>query len=361
MRLRFFLISAFFFFYFALIGVYVIFLPKMLQTIGYTPAQIGFIFSIAPLMRFITPFFFLKHFHLSRNVLMLALLFMLTAIPLFYTTITNVWLFAASNVVFGISSGLTLPYIETYALERLGKSHYGKSRLFGSIGFIFVALVLARLLSDYRMGLHFAAVTILFSVLFAWRIAQDRAHFQNQKSDTRHDFDLLAHLPLWSSIFLMQVSFGAFYSFFTIYETAHGIALETVSYLWTFGVVCEIALFYIQGRFLRHDLARVIRVTLVATVVRWLLLFAFPQTLWILYLSQSLHALSFALYHSATLTYLTRLYHDQKKLAAQFYYGFGFGLGGFVGSLIAGYLYGPWLFLSSALIAALALLVFINI
>lgn len=333
-----------------------IFLPKILQSVGYSPTQIGVIFSIAPLMRFITPFFFLKHFRLTKNVLMVALFFMLVTIPLFYTTVTTFWLFALSNIVFGISSGLTLPYIETYAIEKLGKSHYGKSRLFGSIGFIIVALVLAKVLEDYRMGLHFAAVTIFFSVLFAWLIARDPAHFSNDIASPKGTFALRRHLKLWISIFLMQVSFGAFYSFFTIYETDHGISLETVSYLWTFGVICEIALFYFQARFLRHNLLGVIRFTLLATTVRWLLLFAFPQTLWILFLSQSLHALSFALYHSATLTYLTTLYEKEKKLAAQFYYGFGFGLGGFVGSLIAGYLYGPYLFLAAALIAGGALL-----
>lgn len=333
-----------------------IFLPKILRTIGYTPAQIGVIFSIAPLMRFFTPFFFLKHFRLTKNVLLIALFFMLATIPLFYTTITTFGLFALSNIVFGVSSGLTLPFIETYAIEKLGKSRYGKSRLFGSIGFIFVALVLAKLLEDYRMGLHFAAVTIFFSVLFAWLIAQDRTHFSNDTPSADGSFVLRRHWKIWISIFLMQVSFGAFYSFFTIYETDHGVALETVSYLWTFGVVCEIALFYFQARFLRGDLPAVIRFTLFATVVRWLLLFAFPRNLAILFLSQSLHAFGFALYHSATLTYLTSLYDRQKKLAAQFYYGFGFGLGGFTGSLIAGYLYGPYLFLGAAAIAAAALL-----
>ena len=38
----------------------------------------------------------------------------------------------------------------------------------------------------------------------------------------------------------MQVSFGGFYNFFTIYETSFGISLEMTSYLWAFGVICEI-------------------------------------------------------------------------------------------------------------------------
>ena len=53
----FFNLSAFYFFYFAAVGVYIIFLPKVLHDIGYGAFDIGIIFALAPLMRFITPFF----------------------------------------------------------------------------------------------------------------------------------------------------------------------------------------------------------------------------------------------------------------------------------------------------------------
>ncbi len=355
MNKRFFNISAFFFFYFALIGVYVIFLPKILQNIGYTPSQIGIIFSIAPLMRFITPFFFLKMFALTKQVLHIALALMLVTIPLFYFTIEDIYLFALANIIYGVSSGLVLPYIETYALEVLKKENYGRSRLYGSIGFIFVALILARLLDDNYMGLHFATVTILLSVYFAAVISMDKTHFTNKKSTDSEHFDILKHFPLWISIFLMQVSFGAFYSFFTIYESEHGLSLAMISYLWTFGVLCEVVLFYFQAYFLKFDLFKIIQFTLLITAFRWLLLYLFPQTLSIVFISQSIHAFSFALYHTATLSFLYVLYKD-KKLAAQFYYGLGFGLGGFFGSLLAGYFYGEYLFLVSAGVAAAAFL-----
>ena len=354
MKSRFFQISAFFFFYFALIGVYVIYLPKILQSIGYAPAAIGFIFSIAPLMRFITPFFFLKHFALTTRVLYIALGMMLLSIPLFYLTIDTLWLFALTNVLYGISSGLVLPYIETYALEVLKKERYGRARLYGSIGFIVVALLLARLLHGRMTGLHFMAITILCSVWFAYAISRENPDFNAPRPADGKGFDLFGELPLWLSIFLMQVSFGAFYSFFTIYESAHGLSLPMISYLWTFGVICEIVLFYYQSRFLHFSLLKIIRFTVAITVLRWLLVDLFPDSIEMLFLSQSLHAFSFALYHTATLSYLSTIYPD-RKLAAQFYYGFGFGLGGFFGSLVAGYAYGPHLFLVSAAVAAAAL------
>ena len=348
MRKTFFNISAFFFFYFSIIGVWVIFLPKMLHDIHYTPTQIGIIFSIPPLMRFLTPFFFLRIFSLSRKILRITLIMMLVCIPFLYLTIEDFTLFALANIFFGISFGLVLPYIETYALTTLAKERYGRARLFGSIGFTLVALVLAQVFSN-DIGLHFITFNVILTALFAYIISQDESHFHNQKVHHDTPFSLSLHIPLWISIFLMQVGFGAFYSFFTIYETDHGISLTTVSFLWAFGVVCEIILFYFQAHLIRFDLLRIIKFTIMITAFRWLLLYLYPDTLWIAYFSQSLHAFGFALYHTATLSYLYELYHD-KKLAAQFYYGFGFGLGGFVGSLVAGYFYGEYLFLSSGII-----------
>ncbi len=355
MHRYFFNISAFFFFYFSIIGVWVIFLPKMLHNINYTPEQIGIIFSIPPLMRFLTPFFFLKLFSLSKKVLHITLIMMLFCIPFLYLTIHDFTLFALANIFFGISFGLVLPYIETYALTVLEKERYGKARLFGSIGFTIVALVLAQIFSN-DIGLHFITINVILSALFAYIISQDERHFSNQKTPNKNHFSLLSHLPLWMSIFLMQVGFGAFYSFFTIYETDHNISLQTVSFLWSFGVFCEIVLFYYQAHIIKYNLFLIIKFTIFITAFRWLILYLYPDSLWLAYFSQSLHAFSFALYHTATLSYLYILYHD-KKLAAQFYYGFGFGLGGFVGSLVAGYFYGEYLFLSSAMITLAAFLI----
>ena len=355
MRKPFIYISAFFYFYFSIIGVWVIFLPKMLHDIHYTPTQIGIILSIPPLMRFLTPFFFLKLFSLSQKVLHVTLIMMLLCIPFLYLTIHDFTLFALANIFFGVSFGLVLPYLETYALSVLEKERYGRARLFGSIGFTVVALVLARIFSN-DIGLHFIAVNVILSAIFAYIISLDSGHFSDKSSHHDSPFSLTSHLPLWVSIFLMQVGFGAFYSFFTIYETDHGISLETVSYLWSFGVLCEIVLFYYQAHLIKYNLLKIIKFTIFITAFRWLLLYLFADSLLIAYLSQSLHAFGFALYHTATLSYLYTLYHD-KKLAAQFYYGFGFGLGGFAGSLIAGYFYGPYLFLSASIITTLAFIV----
>jgi PPP family 3-phenylpropionic acid transporter len=59
------------------------------------------------------------------------------------------------------------------------------------------------------------------------------------------------------------------------------------------------------------------------------------------------------LYHTAAITYVFSLY-SQKRLAQQFFLGISFGLGGGVGSFIAGEMYGEYLFLLEALITLAA-------
>jgi PPP family 3-phenylpropionic acid transporter len=356
MQRNFFNISAFFFFYFSIIGVWVIFLPKILQDFGYSSTQIGIIFSISPLMRFLTPFFFLKLFSLTNRVLHISLIVMLLCIPFIYLSVDKFEYFLVVNIIFGVSFGLVLPYMETYSLSILGKERYGKSRLWGSIGFLLVALVLAKLLENNYMGIHFIAVCIIITVIFTYLNSLDDSHFSSNVKKDENSFSFTDNLSLWISIFLMQVGFGAFYSFFTIYAADHGVMIDDVSYLWTFGVLCEIALFYYQSFFMRFKLIYLIEFSIGITAFRWMLLYLYPNNISILYASQMIHAFSFALYHTATLSYLYTLYKN-KKLASQFYYGFGFGLGGFFGSLIAGYFYGEYLFLSSAIFVFIAFLI----
>ncbi len=68
---------------------------------------------------------------------------------------------------------------------------------------------------------------------------------------------------------------------------------------------------------------------------------------------------NFALYHTAVITYIFTLYR-QKRLAQQFVLGIGFGLGGAVGAVIAGRVYGEYMFLIEAIIALLSFLVLLK-
>jgi PPP family 3-phenylpropionic acid transporter len=348
----FFKLSAFYFFYFAAVGVYIIFLPKVLHDIGYSPSQIGIVLALAPLMRFATPFLFLKHIKLDQVLFKFILLFAILSAASFYITIENFYPFMINNAILGVCISVLLPYIEVIALKELGKAKYGKARLFGSIGFMLVALVLAKFLTVLEVALHYYLIATILTAIFSYSLLKYDTTNHNQIEDDE-TFSLLKYWPFWLSLFLMQVSFGGFYNFFTIYETSHGISLEITSYLWSFGVICEIIMLYSQGNILKTNLINIIKFSILITALRWMLLFLFPDSLSIAFISQSIHAFSFGLYHSAVIIYLYSLYQN-KQLAQQFMFGVAYGLGGFLGALIAGWTYGEYLFLYSSIIAFFA-------
>ena len=351
------LLSFFYFFYFSVVGVYIIFMPKVLSALAYTPFEIGVIFSAGPLVRFILPMLFMRGLALSRALFNSALLIMVVSSVAFYLSIENFYALLFSNIAIGFGMSLTLPYIEVISLESIGKERYGKIRLFGSVGFVLVSLVLVEILSSPYVALNFLVVLMSVTALVAFIITRESAkEKEDESSSTFNDIDILHDWQLWLGLTMMQVSFGSFYNFFTIYSTDNGISMQNTIYLWSFGVVVEIIMLYVQGRFLKGSLLAILRLTTFMTALRWLLVFLFSDNLMMLYFSQSIHALSFALFHSGAISYL-HSYYKHKALAQQFFSGITYGLGGLSGALISGYIYeyySEYLFLSSAIMALLA-------
>jgi len=333
-----FLLATFYFFYFAIVGIYVIFMPKVLTMVGYTPSEIGIIFGAAPLVRFLLPFVFVKFIKLNAKVFNLSLLIMLLSAIAFYFSLHNFYLLFISNIGLGVGMSLILPYIEIIALESIGKEKYGKIRLFGSIGFILVALILVKFLSSPDVALSYLVTFSFLVSVVGFFIVAIKERVNSKEIEMLNDVKLLAHWQLWLSLMLMQVSFGAFYNFFTIYETSYGITLDMTIYLWVFAVVVEILMLFFQGRFLKINLLLILEITTFSAVIRWLLIYLYPQNLTVLFIAQSLHALSFALFYSASISYLHQLYKN-KVLAQQFYSGITFGLGGLIGAIGFGYIY----------------------
>lgn len=336
-----FLVSSFYFFYFALIGVHIIFVPKILSMVGLNALQIGVIFASAPLVRFAVPFLFLKGFRLDQKMFYTALGLMGAGAVGFYPALGTFWFLLGVNILFGIGISLILPYIEVIALEQIGRERYGRIRLFGSFGFIAVALILVHWLSSAQIGIAFLIAMALLTLVFGSFIglANPRPpHQEGNGEEGISGFNPFLHPYLWIGFFLMQVSFGPFYNFFTIYTTDHGISLDTTVWLWSFGVIAEIAMFYFQAPLIRRNLFAILWITAFITAFRWLIVALFPNVLELLFLSQLLHAFSFALFHTSAISVLFSLY-PARRLSQQFFFGIAYGLGGFMGALGAGVLY----------------------
>ncbi len=351
------LVSAFYLFYFAIVGVYVIFMPNALIEVGYSAVEVGAIFAAAPLVRFAVPFIFVKKLSLNHTSFNIALIMICLAASVFWMALDSFWMLFLTNIMLGIGMALMLPYVEVIVLESIGKERYGRVRLWGSVGFIAIALLLGELPHTIAFTVGSFVVMIFATAFCGYVVAlheRGRAGSSLQMSDGL--LPILTNRWLWIGFFLMQVSFGAFYNFFTIYELDNNIAISTTVYLWSVAIVAEIVLFYFQAPLLRRKLILLLQFAALVTVLRWLIVWFFPQSVAMLFVSQMMHAVSFALFHTASIAYLFTIYRD-RKLAQQFFVGVSYGLGAFIGAFGSGYVYEYYpqqLFLVAAFVALLA-------
>jgi len=213
-----------------------------------------------------------------------------------------------------------------------------------------------KFLSSPQIALYFMITFVFLTAIIAFIIAKDVHQKAPKKEKLPNDITFLSHYKLWVGLLLMQMSFGAFYNFFTIYETDQGVSLDMTIYLWTFGVLVEILMLFFQGKVLKYNLVLLLQITTFSAVVRWYLVYLFPTNLGVLFFTQSLHALSFALFYSASISYLHQLYSN-KVLAQQFFSGITYGLGGLIGALCFGYIYDYYpedIFLVASFVAFIA-------
>jgi len=342
---EFFFLSLYYFLFFTLIGDYVIFLPKYFQSIGFTPTQIGIIFSMMPIARFLTPFIYLKKPLTSKDYL---LALFISTISGFLILSNNFYLILIAFFILGASFAVVFPFIEAIAIEKL-KEKYGLSRVYGSLGFMLFGIIASYI--NINLVYFFIVLLILTNLT---------ALFFKENKTIKKEFskiNLFKEWKFWAGLILLQISFGGFYNFFTIYNLNHGIKKEYIGWLWAIGVIAEILIFLIGHKFLtKFPAIKWIKISIFLTSIRWLMVYLFAGNIFLIAFSQLIHAFSFAIFHTSALLYISQKYQN-KTLAQQFYAGIGYGLAAFLGSIISGVLYSENLFLYESIISLIGFLV----
>jgi len=313
--------------------------------VGFEPYKIGIIFAMMPIARFLVPFIYLKK-PLTKKDYISALF--LSSFASFLLLSNNFYLILFSFFIIGASFAVVFPYIEAIAIEKL-QEKYGLSRVFGSIGFMLFGIVFSYINGNL---IWLFIILMILTNLTAFTFLENKTIKKNYKP-----INLLKEWKFWAGVVLIQISFGGFYNFFTIYNLQHGISKEYIGWLWAIGVTAEILVFIIGHKFLKKlKPIKWIKISILLTSLRWFMVYMFAGNLFLTALSQIIHAFSFAIFHTSALLYLSQKY-ENKTLAQQFYAGIGYGLAAFLGSIVSGWLYGESLFLYESIIALLGFLV----
>jgi len=240
----------------------------------------------------------------------------------------------------------SLPQFEATVLGHLGANthRYSALRIWGSIGFILAVAGIGSVLEV--LGSDQLPPFILALLVCAWGVSLLTP--DSPKSHTVLDapsiWSVLRQpkvLALFVICFLMQASHGVYYGFFTLFLENHHYSRTLVGQLWALGVIAEIGIFMLMHRLLpKYGVRTLILVTLLLAALRWLLIGYGVDSLAILLFAQLLHAFSFGVFHSATISVVHRVFPGQLQGRGQaLYSSLGYGAGGAVGTLASGYIW----------------------
>ena len=335
---------AFFFFaYYGFVGVFSPYASLYFADRGMTAAQIGVLMSLIQVMRIFGPNLWgwvADHTQRRVTVLRVTALAALTAFcgMFFGQTFTHFFLVMVAINTFTSAQG---PLSEALMLSEMrgDLTHYGRLRLWGSVGFI-ASVTLAGQLLDWRgIGLMPWIALILLALVLAASLRMRETPQAHAHQDAPSVIRLLMRPEVsafFVSTFLMVAAHASLYVFYSLYLAQLGYSNTVIGLMWSLGVVVEIVFFFYQAPiFRRIGVQKLMLASLLIAVVRFLMIGFCAQSLFWLLMAQVLHAATFGVHHSASVMTLQRWFSGPLQARGQaLYTSISYGLGGTLGGLV---------------------------
>jgi PPP family 3-phenylpropionic acid transporter len=363
-------LSSFYFFFFAVLGVFVPYWSLYLKSLEFSAAEIGELIAIVMASKIISPYL-LSWFsdHIGKRLIIIQWS-MLFSVLIFAGVLPfqSYWWFVSVMAAYGFFWNACLPLFEALTLNHLmgDTSRYSHVRLWGSIGFILMVIALPPLIEGENIArLPLFILALLIAGMVTTFLVKDMPSAVSNIKPVQLTKTLKRPIviALLIACALQTLSHGAYYTFFTIYLEEHGYSRHLAGWMWALGVFAEVILFVLMRTLLNYfSVYHLFISALFITSVRWVILALWVDNLFLLLLVQLLHAASFGLFH-ATAIYLTHmLFPGRLQGRGQaLYAGMSFGLGGALGHLLSGYSWdtmgSTWAFLSSAIIALIGAMI----
>lgn len=342
------LLRMYYFFYFQAIGFLIPFLPLHLASRSFSSDQIGLILSIGPLvMIFSQPLWgiWTDNYLSPQKTLKITMLMALITVWGYYIFNLAIFLIFAAIIFFFFQSPIT-PISDSLILANLEKntSNFGIYRLWGSIGFAFGVIIMGKILEFFSTIWIFSTygLVLLISLFVALKIPEKR---KNKNSHLNFSTDIkrlftdkkIIYFLLFG--FLVQTSFGANNSFFSLFFKYLGGNTGSLGWAWALAALSEVPIFSTAQKAL-HKFPHKKLLCFAALIygMRWLIhnLITNPSYLLIISLTQGL---TFGIFYFAAVDFINTSTPSSIKTTGQTIFGaICFGLGPMTGSLMAGLL-----------------------
>jgi PPP family 3-phenylpropionic acid transporter len=351
-----------YFLYFGVLGMFLPYFNLYCFHLGFSGVQIGILSALRSLAMIVFPIVWgaVADRYQARRPIYILCNFVGVGVWTLYLFRDDFAFMFWVTLVYGIFFSPIFSFMEAFTMDVLGgeKKRYGRIRAWGTSAFIAVVILLGKLIDvtsiDIIVGLILGGSLLqaFFSVMVP---RTTRRHILGLRVDTAflRRRDTLIFL---GSAFLMLVSHGAYYAFFSIHLEKLGYGKTFIGTAWALASVAEILVMLNSDRiFRRFSRENILLFSLIAAVLRWAVLYQ-ARSSGVILASQALHAMTYAAFHIAGILYVDHLTPDGSKTLGQAVNNaVTYGLGMMVGFFLSGWFYDTLgafpLFLVSALIA----------
>lgn len=358
-------LSGYYFFHFALIGIFSPYWSLYLQSIGFDARAIGVLMSLLMVMRVIAPTLWgwlADRSGKRRWIVQLSADLSLIAYLGVFAGSSFAWMFVVMALM-SLFWSASLPLVEatTFSVLQDRTSEYGVIRAWGSIGFV-VAVVGVGYILDWAgvVVLPWLVLAAMVGIaMFARAIPEVVSAAHTGESGPAWRVLMQPEvLALVAACFLMAVAHGPYYTFYSIYLVDHGYTKAVVGWLWALGVIFEIGVFLFLPRIMKaFSIRQILLGSFACAVVRFVIIGWAVESALLIAAAQVLHAATFGSFHAAAVAAIHQFFKGRHQAQGQaLYTSLTFGAGGTLGSLASGYCwdaFGPAVTFGMSSVAAL--------
>ncbi|MFP3998452.1 MAG: MFS transporter [Desulfobacterales bacterium] len=363
-------LSSLYFFYFAVLGIYLPYFNLYCYHLGFSGFEIGVISALRTLATALFPLVWgavADRFNIRRPVFIFCH-FTSTAIWAFYLLTTDFWFMLTITGFYGIFYAPLVSFLESFSMDLLDqeKNRYGRLRAWGSISFIIMVTAVGRAIDAFSADIIIVLILAasLIQAILAVNVPRTASTGQNPFSSGVKNLLSKRVAIFLLAAFLMLVSHGTYYGFFSIHLENLGYNSTFIGFAWALAVLAEIGIMvYSVPIFKRFSHEKVLIAAFALTAIRWLVLAGAQSPLLILF-TQLFHAFSYGAFHVASILYIDKLTPPEAKTLGQAVNNavtYGFGI--MTGFLVNGYLFeiigAPALFAGSGALAIAGFLLMI--
>ena len=334
-----------YFLYFGVMGVFLPYFNLYCLKIGFNGFQIGSLSAVRSIVLIVFSIFWsiLADRRNIRRPIYIFCSFVSTGLWALFLLTTNFYLMLVITIAYGAFYAPLISFLEAFAMDVLDKTknRYGQTRAWGSVAFIAVVLTLGNVIDRYTVSIIIGLVLVLSFTQSLAAVVMPRTNVQRQAQSRDATRLLSTHTVIFLiCAFLMLVSHGAYYGFFSIHLAQLGHGGSFIGICWALASTAEVVLMINSARlFTRFSFKRVLAFSLFVATVRWSILYAAQSAMAIL-ASQLLHAITYGAFHMAGILYMDQLApHDAKTLGQALNNAVTYGLGLTIGFFVSGALY----------------------